>query len=135
MLWNSDIFWSSLEEPREEPPPNKRKLCKDDGEEVRSEPSKKPAHKQQMLKKTEKDMVIPAPSNDWALTIALSLNGKNSSALVSACSNKRRRLKTPEQPGVKFIGARPVVNMLTLTILISISTLCHNAEYNAVNTY
>ena len=67
---------------------------------------------------------IPAPSNDWALTIALSLTGKYFSALVSACSNKRRRLEMPERPGVKFIGARPVVNMLTLTILISISTLC-----------
>ena len=34
---------SSLEEPREEPPTKKRKLCKDNEEEVRSEPSKKPA--------------------------------------------------------------------------------------------
>ena len=35
---------SSLEEPREEPPTKKRKLCKDNAEEeVRSEPSKKPA--------------------------------------------------------------------------------------------
>ena len=43
MLWNSDIFESSLEEPQEELPPKKWKLRKDDGEEVRSEPSKKPA--------------------------------------------------------------------------------------------
>ena len=67
---------------------------------------------------------IPAPSNDWALTIAFSLTGKNFSTLVSACSNKRHGLEMPEQLGVKFIGARPVVNMLMLTILISISTLC-----------
>ena len=71
---------------------------------------------------------IPAPSNDWALTIALSLTGKNFSALVSACSNKRRGLETPERPGVKFIGAHPVVNMLMLTILISISTLCPQCQ-------
>ena len=77
---------------------------------------------------------IPALSNDWALTIALC---KNFSVLVSAHSNKCHGLETPERPGVKFIGARPVVNKLTLTILISISTLCllHNAEYNAVNSY
>ena len=67
---------------------------------------------------------IPALSNDWALTITLSLTGKNFSALVSACSNIRHRLEMPERPDIKFIGARPVVNMLTLIILISISTLC-----------
>ena len=39
---------------------------------------------------------IPAPSNDWALMITLYLIGKNFSALVSACSNKRRGLETPE---------------------------------------
>ena len=71
---------------------------------------------------------IPAPSNDWALMIALSLTGKNFSALVSACSNKRCGLETPERPGVKFIGAHPVVNMLMLTILISISTLCPQCQ-------
>ena len=71
---------------------------------------------------------ILAPSNDRASTIALSLTGKNFSALVSACSNKRRGLETPERPGVKFVGARPVVNMLMLTILISISTLCPQCQ-------
>ena len=35
---------------------------------------------------------IPAPFNDWALTIALSLTGKN----FSACSNKCRGLEMPE---------------------------------------
>ena len=64
---------------------------------------------------------IPAPSNYWALTIALC---KNFPVLVSACSNKRHGLETPERPGIKLIGARPVVNMLMLTILILISTLC-----------
>ena len=127
MSWNSDIFESSLEEPREEPPPKKRKLHKDDGEEVLSEPSKKPAHKP-VSKLCEAGLTIgkriPAPSNDWVLTIALSLTGKNFSALISACSNKRSGLETSEQPGVKFIGTCPVVNMLTLIILISISTLC-----------
>ena len=54
MSWTSDIFESSLEEP----PSKKRKLCKDNGEEVRSEPSKNPTRKQRMLKKAEKDMVI-----------------------------------------------------------------------------
>ena len=92
-----DIFESSLEEP----PPKKRKLHKDDGEEVLSEPSKKPARKS-ASKLCEAGLTIgkriPAPSNDWVLTIALSLTGKNFSALVSACSNKRRGLETPEQP-------------------------------------
>ena len=111
MSWNSDIFESSLEEPREELPLKKRKLCKDDGEEVRSELSKKPASKPvSNLCKAGLTIGrrIPAPSNDWALTIALSLTGKN----FSACSNKCRRLETSERLGVKFIGARPVVNML-----------------------
>ena len=67
---------------------------------------------------------IPAPSNDWALTITLSLTGKNLSALISVGSNKRCGLETPERPGAKFIGVHPVVNMLMLTTLISISTLC-----------
>ena len=86
MSWNSDIFESSLEEPREELPPKKRTLCEDDGEEVRSEPSK-PARKP-ASKLSEAGLTIgkriPAPSNDWALTISLSLTGKNFSALVSA---------------------------------------------------
>ena len=67
---------------------------------------------------------IPAPSNDWALTITLSLTGKNFFALISACSNKHCGLETPERPGAKIIGVRPGVNMLILPILISISTLC-----------
>ena len=87
MSWNSGIFESSLEEPREELPPKKRKLCEDDGEEVRSEPSKKPTRKP-ASKLCEAGLTIgkriPALSNDWALTISLSLTGKNFSALVSA---------------------------------------------------
>ena len=67
---------------------------------------------------------ILAPSNDWALTIALSLTVKSFSALISACFNERHGLEMPERLGLKFIGVRLVVNMLTLTILISISTLC-----------
>ena len=126
MSWNSDIFESSLEESREELPP-KRKLCKNDGEEVLSEPSKKPTRKP-ASKLCDAGLTIgkriPTPSNDWVLTIALFLTGKNFSALISACSNKCCGLEMPERPGVKFIGAHPVVNMLTLTILISISTLC-----------
>ena len=115
MSWNSDIFKLSLEEPREEPPPKK---CARRGTEAGTLASKLCKAGLTIGKR------IPAPSNDWALTITLSLTGKNFSTLVSACSNKRRGLEMPERLGVKFIGVRPVVNMLTLTILISISTLC-----------
>ena len=95
--------WKNLEKNRQQS--MKRKLCKDDGEAVPSLTIGKR---------------ILAPSNDWALTIALSLTGKNFSALVLPVL-KCHGLETPERPGVKFIGARPVVNML---ILITISTLC-----------
>ena len=60
MSWNSDIFESSLEEL----PPKNRKLRKDDGRvEERSEPAKKSARKQRMLKKTEKDTIISVVPN------------------------------------------------------------------------
>ena len=119
MLWNSDIFKSSLEELREEPPPKKRKI-------THARMMERWYTSEQTLQSWPDNIGkrIPAPSNDWALTIVLSLTGKNFSALVSACSYKSHGLETPERLGVKFIGARPVVNMLKLTILISISTLC-----------
>ena len=50
---------TSFESSLEEPPTKNRKLCKDDGQvEERSEPAKKSACKQRMLKKTEKDTII-----------------------------------------------------------------------------
>ena len=76
MSWNSDIFESSLEESREEPPAKyEEKITQ------RRWRGGTPASKLCEAGLTIGKR-IPAPSNDWALTIALSLTDKNFSALV-----------------------------------------------------
>ena len=102
--------WKNLEKNRRPP---KRKLCKDNAWRGGTPASKLHEAGLTIGKR------IPAPSNDWALTIALSLTGKNFSAVISACSNKRHGLETPEQPGIKFIGARPVVNNTNIDIYLA----------------
>ena len=76
MSWNLDIFESSLEESREEPPAKyEEKIMQ-----------RRWRGDTQASKLCEAGLIIGkrilAPSNDWALTIALSLTGKNFSALV-----------------------------------------------------